>query len=231
VVVQGTAAPAVVNLASPSLASTVVPALLRLATGDASGLTDLPGGSLLVLSSGPLGGVRDTTASAAPAAVSRLFLSGGDEQTLDELANQVLYGESYLLGSAGSFIDLEPLLQGFHRLLDGLWKTRVQEVPVGEGGDEMQPADQEAAADPFSVTVGTDAMMAVGADSADAAVWETAVAYAPSQATWCTLAANRPLTSGFFALGLLSSVRGPRPVVRGQGQGRRAFFPRGRRLS
>src|SRR5262249_39685507 len=131
-----------------------------------------------------------------------------------------------LLDSAGSFIDWETLLQGFRRLLDDIWRTRVQEVPAGEGGNETQPADQEAAAAPFSVTVGTDAMMALGADPVGAAV-----AYAPSKATWCSLAATRPLLPGFFALGLLASARGSRPVDRGQGPRRRALFPRGRRLS
>jgi hypothetical protein len=206
---------------NPNPAEVVVPALLRLASGDASGIAGLPGGSLIVLSTGPLGGVYDAGSSGAASPVKRLSLPGDDQHT-DTTTSPTLFVQSGLFGGddGAIFIDWEPLLQGYRRLLNNLWKTSVEEVPADEGGDVMLPADQEGTDDPFAVAAGTDGASAAGEDSTEADVWETAVAYAPSDATWRSLSANHLLIPGLFVLGSLGMQsrddrRGPRSAVRG----------------
>jgi hypothetical protein len=173
-----------------------VPALLRLVKGDASGLAGLPGGSLIVLSTGPLGGVRDINASEASSTVNRLSLPNDDQRTDAATTPALFVQDGFFAGGdgAGIFINWEPILRGYRRLLDGLWKASVEEVPTSEDDDATLPAGREEPDDPFS---------AVGDDSTEADAWEDAVAYAPSDATWGTLTANRLLMPGLFVLGAL----------------------------
>jgi hypothetical protein len=197
--------PAVLNPAE-----VVVPALLRLVSGDANGVAGLPGGSFLVLGTGPLGGVRDASPSGALPSVNRLSLPGDDQHT-DAATSPALFVQDGLLvggDGVGAFINWEPILRGYRRLLEGLWRTGIEEVPAGEDEDVIFPTGQEEAGGPAA---------AVG-DEADGE--ETALAFAPSDATWCSLTANRLLVPGLFILGALGvqsrdGRRGPRPGIRG----------------
>jgi hypothetical protein len=197
--------------ASLNPAELVVPALLRLTSGDASGVAGLPGGSLLVLSTGPLGGVRDASPSGGLATVNRLSLPGDDQRT-DALTNPALFAQdSFVVGGdgVGSLINWEPILRGYHRLLEGLWKTSIEEVPAGED-DVALPAGPEGSGTPVAA-VGDDGTVVVGG--------EAAIVFVPSDVTRCSLPANRLLLPGLFVLGALgvrdrNERRGPRSGAR-----------------
>jgi hypothetical protein len=202
------ATPAVIDTGNTSLAA-VVPALLRLPSGDGSGLASLPGGSLIVLSTGPLGGVRGGDTSGAPAGLNRLVLPGGDDADPSSPTIPALFVRPGARDGGGdevrNFIDWGPLLQGYRRLLDGLWRVGVEEIPAEEGGDELAPIGREAPGESLSAAFGADASaVAWSPDQATAEdAGESAVAFAPSDGTWRSLATNRLWAPGFFALGLL----------------------------
>jgi hypothetical protein len=214
-----TVTPAVIDPGNSGLAA-VVPAVLRLTSGDAGGLTSLPGGSLIVLSTGPLGGVRGADTPGTPAGFNRLVLPGGDDSDPTAPASPALFVKSGMIDGGGDelrdFIDWDLLLQGYRRLLDGLWRVGVEELPAEEGGDELESASPGAPCEPLSAAFEDAA--AVVAWSSDHATTgcdhatttgggESAVAFAPSDGTWRSLATNRLWAPGLFALGLLG-VRG-----------------------
>lgn len=218
------ATPAVIDPGNGSLAP-VVPALLRVSTGDAGGLTSLPAGSLIVLSTGPLGGVRGAETAGAPAGLGRLVLPGGGDTDPNVLASPALFERPGARGGGGAqdFIDWGRLLQGYHRLLEGLWRVGVEEVPVGE-----EEGDEVSTQEPSAFLPGALPTIAFAEDGpSDADAGEAAIAFAPSDGTWRSLTANRLAAPGWFALGLIGLWgREDPPGVRQGPRGRTRKHPR-----
>jgi hypothetical protein len=176
---------------------TIVPALLRLVTGEGSLFAGLPSGSLTAFSTGPLGGVRDTSATGVSATLPRLVgPEAGDLYTEATLNPVGLVTDRFFLASddADSLINWEPLLRGYRQLLESLWRTSIEELPADEDDEVSTPLDQEVLADPLA--------MPAGASSETEARAEV-MAFAPSDETWHSLAASQLLLPGLFLMGAL----------------------------